>query len=193
MKEILYSTKFLNLMASKREGRADWVYAHRPNAKNVVIIVPVIHKPDADYTLFLTTKRPPLTEEYGEEYGDVSCLEFPAGLVGDESALETTDDALKKELLEETGYEAESFEIKVKNLVTSGGMTSEKSTLAIAKIFDTEKKRMPVDDGGIITGRIEAKIKDVPDFLKNAEEKGFFLSVQTLAGVYFLWDNFKKD
>ena len=53
MKEILYSTKFLNLMASKREGRADWVYAHRPNAKNVVIIVPVIHKPDADYTLRL--------------------------------------------------------------------------------------------------------------------------------------------
>ena len=55
MKETLYSTKFLNLVASKRKGKADWVYAHRPNAKNVVIIVPGIHKTDADYTMFLTT------------------------------------------------------------------------------------------------------------------------------------------
>ena len=112
MKETLYSTKFLNLVASKRKGKADWVYAHRPNAKNVVIIVPVIHKTDADYTMFLTTKRPPLIEEYG----DVTCLEFPAGLVGDENTNETTEEALKKELLEETGYLAEKFDIKAKNL-----------------------------------------------------------------------------
>ncbi len=189
MKETLYSTKFLNLMASKREGKADWVYAHRPNAKNVVIIVPIIHKTDGDYTLFLTTKRPPLTEEYG----DVTCLEFPAGLVGDENTEETTDIALKKELLEETGYEAVKFKIKAKNLVTSGGMTSEKSTLATAEIFDTEKKQIPVDDDGVITDRIEVKIKDVPAFLKKAEAKGMFLSAQTIAGVYFLWHNLKND
>lgn len=189
MKEILYSTKFLNLMASKRKDKTDWIYAHRPNAKNIAIIVPVIHKADDNYTLFLTTKRPPLTEEYG----DAICLEFPAGLVGDENTEETTDIALRKELLEETGYEAKSFEIKVKNLVSSGGMTSEKSTLAIAEIFDTEKKVAPVDDDGIITGRIEVKIKDVSNFLKKAEKDGIFLSAQTLAGVYFLWDNLKRD
>ena len=169
-------------MASKREGKGDWVYAHRPNARNVVIIVPVIHKLDGDYTLFQTTKRPPITEEYG----DVTCLEFPAGLVGDENGDETTEDALNKELLEETGYAAKNFEIKVKNLTSSGGMTSEKSTLAVAEIFDTEKKAEPVDDGGVITGRVEVKICDVPEFLKEAEEKGMYLSAQTLAGAYFL-------
>lgn len=182
MKETLYSTKFLNLMASKRDSKADWVYAHRPNAKNVVIIVPVIHKPEGDYTLFLTTKRPPITEEYG----DVACLEFPAGLVGDESEGETTEDALNKELLEETGYAAKSFKIKAKNLTSSGGMTSEKSTLALAEIFDTEKKAEPVDDGGVITGQIEVKTDDVAKFLEEAEEKGIYLSAQTLAGAYFL-------
>ena len=182
MKETLYSTKFLNWVASKRKGKADWVYAHRPNAKNVVIIVPVIHKTDADYTMFLTTKRPPLIEEYG----DVTCLEFPAGLVGDENTNETTEEALKKELLEETGYLAEKFDIKAKNLVTSGGMTSEKSTLAIAEVFDTKIKEKPVDDGGVIAGRMEVKIQDIGSFLDKMEKDGIFLSAQTIAGVYYL-------
>ncbi len=173
-------------MASKRKGKADWVYAHRPNAKNVVIIVPVIHKENGDYTLFLTTKRPPITEEYG----DVTCLEFPAGLVGDENKDETTEIALNKELLEETGYEAKKFEIKVKNLTSSGGMTSEKSTLALAEIFDTKKKAEPVDDGGVITGQVEVRLEDVANFLEKAEEKGMYLSAQTLAGAYFLATKF---
>ena len=166
----------------KTQGKADWVYAHRPNAKNVVIIVPVIHKTDADYTMFLTTKRPPLIEEYG----DVTCLEFPAGLVGDENTNETTEEALKKELLEETGYLAEKFDIKAKNLVTSGGMTSEKSTLAIAEVFDTKIKEKPVDDGGVIAGRMEVKIQDIGSFLDKMEKDGIFLSAQTIAGVYYL-------
>jgi len=182
MKEILHSTKFLNLVAQKREGKADWVYAHRPNVKNVVVIVPLIHKKDGVYTLFLTTKRPPVTEEYG----DVTCLEFPAGLVGDEAEDETTLEALKKELLEETGYSAESFKIKVKNMTSSGGMTSEKSTLAVAEIFDTEKKAEPVDDGGVITGRVEVKIEDTAKFIDDMEKNGMYISAQTLAGLYFL-------
>ena len=56
MKEILYSTKFLNLMASKRDEKADWVYAKRPNAKNVVIIAPVIHKEDGNYGGVITDR-----------------------------------------------------------------------------------------------------------------------------------------
>ena len=72
MKETLYKTKFLNLMAAKRENANDWVYAHRPNAKDIAVIVPVLHKKDGDYTIFLITKRPPITEEYGEKF----CVEF---------------------------------------------------------------------------------------------------------------------
>ena len=50
----------------------------------------------------------------------------------------------KKELLEETGYEAVKFEIKARNLVTSGGMTSEKSTLATAEISIRKRNRFPL-------------------------------------------------
>lgn len=177
-------------MASKREGRGDWVYAHRPNAKNVVIIAPVIHKKDGDYTLFLITKRPPVTEEYGEKY----CVEFPAGLVGDENTGETTADALKKELLEETGYEASKFEIKVKNLISSGGLTSEKSTLALGYIDDLTRKRIPVDDGGVIIRRVEVLVNEVSKFLDEIQAKDeYFMCAQTLAGVYYLMNAGKKQ
>ena len=118
MKEVLYSTKFLDFVASKREDKPDWVYAHRPNAKDVVIIVPLIHRKDGDYTLFLITKRPPIVEEYGEKY----CIEFPAGLVGDEDKDETVDLALKKELLEETGYEADEI-IELKEYYQDQGIS----------------------------------------------------------------------
>lgn len=182
MKETLFETKFLNLMASKRENKADWIYAHRPNAKNVVIIVPVLHKKDGDYTLFLITKRPPVTEEYGEKF----CIEFPAGLVGDEDKNETTQNALKKELLEETGYEAENFKILAENLISSGGLTSEKSTLALADIYNLEKKTTPVDDGGVIIERVEVKIDKIDEFLETTDKKGYFMCAQTLAGLYFI-------
>ncbi len=183
MKEILYSTKFVNLMASKRKGKPDWVYAHRPNAGNVVIIIPLIHKKEGEYTLFLITKRPPVVEEYGEKF----CVEFPAGLVGDENSFETTDEAFKKELLEETGYEASNFKIMSENLVSSGGLTSEKSTLAVAEIFDTVKKAVPVDDGGVIIERIEVPLQDVKKFLNDIQAKGYYMCAQTLAGVYYLF------
>lgn len=186
MKEILYQTKFVSLMASKREGKPDWVYAHRPNASNVVIIVPVLRKNDGDYTVFLITRRPPVVEEYGEKL----CVEFPAGLVGDEKADETLEEALNKELLEETGYCAEKITVKVKNLVSSGGITSEKSTLAVADIYDLEKKAEPVDDGGVILKRVEVKLDMAKDFIFEAENSGYFICAQTLAGLYFI-DNGK--
>lgn len=182
MKETLYKTKFLNLMAAKRENANDWVYAHRPNAKDIAVIVPVLHKKDGDYTIFLITKRPPITEEYGEKF----CVEFPAGLVGDENKDETTLDAINKELLEETGYVADSVKILIKNLTSSAGLTSETSTLALAHIYDLEKKRIPTDDGGIITDRKEILIDKIDEFLTKAQNEGYFLSAQTLSGLYFI-------
>ena len=168
MKEVLYSTKFLDFVASKREDKPDWVYAHRPNAKDVVIIVPLIHRKD------------------GEESGEKYCIEFPAGLVGDEDKDETVDLALKKELLEETGYEAQTFRVMVKNMVSSGGLSSEKSTLAIGEIYDLEKKAVPVDDGGVIIDRIEVPLDEIDKFLDEMQLKNCFICAQTLAGVYYL-------
>ena len=46
--EILYSTKFLQLKAYSRQNGSKWVYAHRPNAKDIAVIVPVVKKDDKD-------------------------------------------------------------------------------------------------------------------------------------------------
>lgn len=182
MKKKLFSTKYLDLMASCREGKADWVYANRPNAKDVVVIVPILRRAEGISTIFLLTRRPPLVEEYGERL----CVEFPAGLVGDENFLETTEEAIEKELLEETGYKASKIRILTRSLISSGGLTSEKSTLALADISDFKIFENPVDDGGVIVGRIEVPFNQIDDFLKENEADGNFLSAQTLAGLYYL-------
>ena len=92
--------------------RKKWAYVKRVNSKGVVIIVPLIVDLDEPATIFLKTKRPPLIAEGISEFN----LEFPAGLVGDENLNETIEDALKKELLEETGLKAEKYIIKNEKL-----------------------------------------------------------------------------
>ncbi|MDO5438181.1 MAG: NUDIX hydrolase [bacterium] len=179
---ILYETKYMALKAAKREGKPDWVYAVRPNAKDVAVILPVIKKEDEDEILFLITKRPPLIEEGVCEF----CVEIPAGLVGDENRNETVEDALKKELLEETGLIADEFIIQNTKVSTSGGHTSETSTIAIAIITDNKLKKAPVDDGGVIIERVYVKKSEIKTFLKEKENKGFAISAQTLAALYYL-------
>ena len=40
---ILYDTKFLQLKSTPSKSGKDRVYAHRPNAKDVVVILPIIN------------------------------------------------------------------------------------------------------------------------------------------------------
>ena len=42
MSEILYDTKYLQLKSTPSKSGKPWVYAHRPNAKDVVVILPVV-------------------------------------------------------------------------------------------------------------------------------------------------------
>mgnify|MGYP003296514570 CR=1 FL=1 len=39
MNEILYHTKFLDLKTTPSKSGKPWIYAHRPNARDVVIIL----------------------------------------------------------------------------------------------------------------------------------------------------------
>ena len=41
--KILYDTKFLQLKSTDSKSGKPWVYAHRPNAKDVVVILPLIN------------------------------------------------------------------------------------------------------------------------------------------------------
>lgn len=193
---VLYDTKFLQLKkAPSPDNKFDWVYAHRPNAKDVVVIAPVIDRDGDkkitknDSILFIETERPPIKAEGKAE----RCIELPAGLVGDENPDENIKEAIKKELAEETGFEADT-EIIARNIASSPGCVSETSTFAIANIFsDNPQVKEAVDDGGVIKARHEVPLKNVHSWLKQQQEAGKAISAQTLAGLYFVFERMNNS
>lgn len=182
MSKILYNTKFLQLKSTLSPSGKDWVYAHRPNAKDVVIIVPLIIENNEKHVVFIREKRPPM---YAENRGELN-IGLAAGLVGDEREGETILDAIKAELLEETGYKADKITIVAKNISSSAGCVSEVATIAIAEIMEDKIAQQPVNDGGIIIDRVKVEINDIPKFLQQMQTQGHTIAAHTLAGLYYL-------
>ena len=180
--KILYDTKYLQLKSTTSPSGGEWVYAHRPNAKNVVIIVPLIVSNGRKQVLFLREKRPPMYAENRGEYN----IGLVAGLVGDEREGEDILDAAKAELLEESGLVADKITIVAENINSSAGCVSEVFTILVAEISDPTPIQQPVTDGGIIVERILIDVKDIPEFLKSEQKAGNTISGQTLAGLYFI-------
>lgn len=181
MSTLLYHTKFLDLKSTLSKSGHQWVYAHRPNADNVVIILPTT----GDEVLFTIEERPPIQAENRGQY----TIGLAAGLVGDERIGETTEDAIKAELLEETGLVADKIEIKAYKVASSAGCVSETSTIAIAYVNNKRKKQTPVTDGGIIVDRVWVKKKDILEWLNQKEQEGYVLTAQALAGLFYLFNS----
>ena len=179
---ILYDTKYLQLKSTPSKTGKEWVYAHRPNAKDVVVILPLI---EGDKILFLKEERPPLQAENIAKY----CIGLPAGLVGDERLGETIEDAIKSELLEEAGLVADKIEIKTRKMASSAGCVSETITVAIAYINNYKVKAKPVNDGGVIVDRILIEKSKVSEWLRECEAKGDALTASTLAALFYLCED----
>lgn len=180
---VLYKEKFLQLKQATSPSGKPWLYGDRPNAKNVVVIAPIIHNEHGDSLVFLKTKRPPL---YAEKKADF-CIEFPAGLVGDENKHETTLMALEKELLEETGYKADKIEIVANNVASSPGGFSETFTMAIADINEDKIVQPPISDKGIIVDIQKIKLEHVKKWLEKQQEHGRAVSGQALSGLFYVF------
>ena len=179
MKEILYHTKYLDLKSTPAKSGKPWVYAHRPNASGVVIILPVV----GDEILFIIEERPPIQAEGLGKY----TIGLAAGLVGDEREGETINEALKAELLEETGLIAEKIEIVASKVASSAGCVSEMCTIAIAYIKDKTLIQKPVDDGGILVDRVWVRKENVKSWLKQKEADGYILTAHALAALFYLF------
>ncbi|MDX1564648.1 MAG: NUDIX hydrolase [Phycisphaeraceae bacterium] len=94
-KQILWQGRFLNMAM-----RDDWEFADRgPDVRGIVAMVAVT---DQKQLIVNEQFRPPV---------DRPVLELPAGLVGDDPqhASESLEEAARRELLEETGYEAQTL------------------------------------------------------------------------------------
>lgn len=180
MKKTLYSTKYLELKSTPAKTGQDWVYAHRPNATDVVIILAKTE----DEILFLIEERPPIQAENRGKY----TIGLAAGLVGDVRIGETIEAAIKAELLEETGLIAEKIEIKARKVASSAGCTSETCTIAIAYIKDKNTVQKPINDDGIIVDRVWVKQSEVHSWLKEKEKNGYVLTAQALASLFYLYE-----
>lgn len=176
---ILYDTKYLQLKSTKSKTGKDWVYAHRPNAKDVVVILPLINNKEI---LFLKEERPPLQAENIAKYS----IALPAGLVGDERIGETVEDAIQAELLEEAGLKADKIKILTRKLASSPGCVSETITIAIAYISEYNVISKPVSDGGVIVDRILVDRNNIHNWLREQEQAGVALTASTLAALFYL-------
>ena len=163
--ETLYKGKFLNMV---REGR--WDYCERVNQTGAVMVFACT--PEGK-VLLVEEFRPPIGRR---------CLCFPAGLSGDEGP-ESDAEAARRELLEETGYEAAEMKFLFHG-PSSPGLTSESLSFYLASGL-----RRVGEGGGVEQERIvvrEAPLDDIDAWLATQVELGIALDPRIFTGLYFL-------
>jgi len=166
--KVLHEGKFLRFV---RKG--DWEYVQRNNCSAIVIIVAVT---EDDHVVFVEQYRPPV---------DKIVIEFPAGLVNDlgQKRKESNSCAAKRELLEETGYQAKKM-IKILKGPVSSGSNADLITMFLAKDVKKVSKGGGDDFESIIVHSVP--LENVDQWLTKMERKGYLVEPKIYAGLYYL-------
>jgi ADP-ribose pyrophosphatase len=164
---VLAATKYLKLI--DRDG---WTFVQRAAGTGVVTIVPVT---DDGKLVLVEQERKALQRPV---------IELPAGLVGDDAGAEEEALAVaaRRELLEETGYEADRLE-ELACCPTSPGLTDEVVTFFLASGL-----RKLGSGGGVEQERItthEVAWSDVPRWLHEQAAAGRPVAAKVYAGLFF--------
>ena len=117
-----------------------------------------------------------LVEQYRVPLGKF-CLEFPAGLIGDETEGEAAEAAAIRELEEETGYRAAAMR-DLGQYWSSPGMASEGFTLLRAEGLEKVGDGGGVEGEDIIVHRVN--LADVPAFVAAKRAEGCAMDVKLL-------------
>lgn len=164
-KEVLFEGRFLRLV---REGR--WEYAERMNVLGAVMVIAMTEE-----------REMVLVEEYRTSVHSLT-IGLPAGISGDHGA-ESGLESAKRELAEEAGYEASSWELLFKG-PSSPGLASE-----MVWFFRAGGLKKISEGGGVDGEDINVHLvplDDVESWLKDQEEKGKLIDPRIFAGLYFL-------
>jgi ADP-ribose pyrophosphatase len=170
-KSTLHTGKFLALVKEDH-----WEYADRTNATGAAIIVAVTEE-----------RRLLLVEQYRIPV-HARTIELPAGIIGDEpgSSDEAHVEAARRELLEETGFEAGHI-AALTHGPSSSGLTSETVTLFLA----TQLRRVG-EGGGVEHEDItvhEVPLSTIDNWLEAKAKAGVLVDPKVYAGLYFIGRN----
>lgn len=163
----LHTGKFLALV---KEGH--WEYADRTNATGAAIIVAVTEE---GKLLLVEQYRIPVRAR---------TIELPAGIIGDEPGGrdEAHAEAARRELVEETGFEAGHMAALMHG-PSSSGLTSETVTL-----FHATNLRRVGAGGGVAHEDItvhEVPLNTVHEWLETKAKSGLLVDPKVYAGLYF--------
>ena len=165
--EIVCSGQHLQLV---RAGK--WEFVQRRNCTGIVVLVAVT----AEGKLLLVEQfRPPV---------GCAVVELPAGLAGDVQGHEDEQlaTAARRELLEETGYEAAGME-----LLTAGPPSSGISDEVLTFLRATGLRRVG-PGGGDRSEEIQVRevaLDEVPAWLEQRRQAGALIDPKVYDGLYF--------
>lgn len=169
-RETLYEGKFLRLFRQN-----DWEFVQRKNCTGIAIILALTEE---GKILLIEQFRVPVGKQV---------IEFPGGLVNDGECGdtdETAETAARRELLEETGYEAATLTELVSGPVNTG--------LSMDIMIFFRAKGLVKRSAGGGTGELERiVVHEVPfakvnDWLRKMESEGKAVDPKVYAGIYFL-------
>lgn len=164
----LAETKFLKLIQQQH-----WTFAQRPNVTGAIAVLALT---DAREVVLIEQFRIPTNS---------NVIELPAGLVGDTVGFEQESlvEAARRELMEETGYDAETIETLVQG-ASSAGLTDERVHL----LFATGLKKVG-PGGGDASEQIQVNLVSVDcidDWLDDQIAQNKDIDFKVLAALYFL-------
>jgi ADP-ribose pyrophosphatase len=163
----VYEGRYLRMVV-----RGHWEYVERTHAQGMAVIIIAV-TPD-DHVLFVEQYRVPL---------QARTIEMPAGLVGDDHASDTLEDAARRELIEETGWQAARVQVLLTG-PTSSGMSGER----IAFVRATQLTR--VGAGGGVGGEditVHAVPRaEAPAWLMARAREGFEVDLKLWAGLWMI-------
>lgn len=167
--ETLFAGQWLRI---KRRGT--WEFAERTNRGGGAVIV--IAETAEGKVVFVEQFRVPI---------NARTIEMPAGLIGDDEAADD-DDILataRRELIEETGYDGDSFE-HILTGPTSAGMSNEMVGFVLARGLRRVGAGGGVDGENITVH--EVLRGDAAEWLLQKQSEGFGIDLKLFAGLWFL-------
>jgi len=168
MTEAAWQGRFLEVHVVPHGVDGRWEYVKRTRGIQAAVI------------LALTEQREiVLVEQYRPPLG-CTCIELPAGLVGDETLGEEVFVSAQRELLEETGFEAAHWE-SFGTFASSPGMVGEIFHLYRATGLTRTGPGGGTESEGIVVHIVP--LDALPDFLQTSRSRGCAIDTRLLIGL----------